>query len=52
VRSAERRVWLVCRRYRSAESMALLDAAQDEDEHTHKKTDEEVVELASSRSRP
>ena len=37
--------WLVCRRYLSAESMALLDAVQDRDEHSREKTDEEVIEL-------
>jgi putative transposase len=37
--------WLVCRRYLSAESMTLLDATQDEDDHTHKEKGEEVVEL-------
>jgi putative transposase len=37
--------WLVCRRYLSAESMALLDAIQDQDEHTHEETDKEMVEL-------
>ncbi len=36
--------WLVCRRYLSAESMALVDAEQDEDTETE--TDrEEVIEL-------
>lgn len=36
--------WLVCRRYLSAESMALLHATQNEDDHTHTAT-EEVAEL-------
>ena len=35
--------WLVCRRYLSAESMALLDAVQDEDDHNDKEKGEEVV---------
>jgi transposase-like protein len=39
--------WLVCRRYLSAESMALLDAVQDEDELTHKEN-EEVIELSAA----
>ncbi|MGH9300240.1 MAG: IS256 family transposase [Acidimicrobiales bacterium] len=38
--------WLVCRRYLSAESMAQLDAAKDEDDLPHKDgKQEEVVEL-------
>jgi putative transposase len=37
--------WLVCRRYLSAESMALLDAVKAEDPHTHEGKAEEVVEL-------
>jgi putative transposase len=37
--------WLVCRRYVSIESMALLDAVQDEDDHIDKNNREEVVEL-------
>src|SRR5207244_2982146 len=37
--------WLVCRRYLSIESMALLDAVQDEDDHNHKEKGEEVVAL-------
>ena len=40
--------WLVCRRYLSAESMALLDAVQDEDDHNHKEKGEEVVELTAA----
>ena len=36
--------WLVCRRYLSAESMALLDPAQDED-NEGEKNNEEVIEL-------
>jgi hypothetical protein len=39
--------WLVCRRYLSAESMALLDAVQDEDEPTHKEN-EEVIKLSAA----
>src|SRR5206468_7241827 len=37
--------WLVCRRYVSIESMALLDAVQDEDDHNDKEKGEEVVAL-------
>jgi len=37
--------WLVCRRYLSAESMALLDAVKVEDPNTHQEKAEEVVEL-------
>jgi putative transposase len=37
--------WLVCRRYLSAESMALLDAVKVEDHPTHQEKGEEVVEL-------
>jgi len=37
--------WLVCRRYLSIESMALLDAVQDEDDHNDKEKGEEVVAL-------
>jgi putative transposase len=37
--------WLISHRYLSAESMALLYAAQDEDDHTHKDKREEVIEL-------
>jgi putative transposase len=37
--------WLVCRRYLSAESMALLDAVKAEDPHTHETKGEEVIEL-------
>jgi len=37
--------WLVCRRYLSAESMALLDAANGEDDHNHQEQGEEVVTL-------
>jgi len=37
--------WLVCRRYVSIESMALFDAVQGEDDHTHKNDRKEVVEL-------
>src|SRR5437870_9750956 len=37
--------WLVCRRYVSIESMALLDAVQDEDDHNDKDKGEEVVAL-------
>jgi putative transposase len=36
--------WLVCRRYLSAESMALIDAAKDEDDETENDS-EEVIEL-------
>jgi transposase-like protein len=36
--------WLVCRRYLSAESMALIDAGQDEDTETEKDR-EEVITL-------
>jgi putative transposase len=36
--------WLVCRRYLSAESMALIDASQDEDTETEIDR-EEVIEL-------
>ena len=36
--------WLVCRRYLSAESMALLDAVQDEDQREGENR-EEVIEL-------
>ena len=36
--------WLVCRRYVSIESMALLDAAQDQDDEGEK-NNEEVIEL-------
>src|SRR5947209_1175131 len=36
--------WLVCRRYLSAESMGLLDAGQDQTEHTHDEG-EDVIEL-------
>ena len=36
--------WLVCRRYLSIESMALLDPAQDED-NEGEKNNEEVIEL-------
>ncbi len=38
--------WLVCRRYLSAESMALHDATQDQDDHPHDKDEEEVVKLS------
>jgi transposase-like protein len=37
--------WLISQRYLSAESMALLYAAQDEDDHKHKINKEEVIEL-------
>jgi len=37
--------WLVCRRYLSAESMALLDAAQEEDDDREESDREEVIEL-------
>jgi putative transposase len=37
--------WLISRRYLSIESMAILDAAQDQDDHTDKKEKEEVIEL-------
>ena len=37
--------WLVCRRYVSAESMALLDAVQDEDYDREKNEGEEVMAL-------
>ena len=40
--------WLVCRRYLSIESMALLDAVQDEDDHNDKEKGEEVVELTAA----
>lgn len=40
--------WLVCRRYLSAESMNLLDAVKDGNEHTHNEKDQEVVELSAS----
>jgi putative transposase len=36
--------WLISRRYLSAESMTLLDATQNEDDHTHTKR-QEVAEL-------
>jgi transposase-like protein len=36
--------WLVCRRYLSAESMALLDAAQDQNT-SESKNDKEVIKL-------
>ena len=36
--------WLVCRRYLSAESMALLHATHDEDDHTHTAR-EEMAEI-------
>ena len=37
--------WLVCRRYLSAESMAPLDAVQDEDYDREKNNREEVMAL-------
>jgi putative transposase len=37
--------WLISRRYLSAESMTPLNATQDENDHTHTKNSEEVVEL-------
>jgi putative transposase len=37
--------WLVCRRYLSAESMALLDAVKVEDPHIQEGKGEEVIEL-------
>src|SRR6266513_2865278 len=37
--------WLVCRRYLSAESMALLDAANGRDDETENNEREEVMEL-------
>ena len=37
--------WLISRRYLSAESVALLHAVKNEDEHTHNEKREEVVEL-------
>jgi putative transposase len=37
--------WLVCRRYLSAESMALLDAVKAEDPDSQEETGEEVVKL-------
>jgi hypothetical protein len=37
--------WLVCRRYLSAESMALLDAGQEQNEHIHDEEEEEVITL-------
>jgi transposase-like protein len=37
--------WLVCRRYLSAESMALLDAVKVEDPHIKEGKGEEVVKL-------
>jgi len=37
--------WLVCRRYLSAESMALLDAANGQDDETEKNDREEVMAL-------
>ena len=40
-----RRWWLVCRRYLSAESMALLDAANGRDDETENNEREEVMEL-------
>jgi putative transposase len=40
--------WLVCRRYLSAESMALLDAVKIEDPHTHQEKEEEVVKLSAA----
>ncbi len=32
--------WLVCRRYLSVESMGLLNAVQEQDEHTHNNKEE------------
>jgi putative transposase len=40
--------WLVCRRYLSAESIALLDPVQDEEDHTHELNREEVIELSTA----
>jgi putative transposase len=37
--------WLVCKRYLSAESIALLHAEKNEDPDTHKEQREEVAEL-------
>jgi transposase-like protein len=37
--------WLVCRRYLSAEGMALLDAVKTGDPHTHQENGDEVIEL-------
>jgi putative transposase len=37
--------WLVCRRYLSAESMALLDAVKAEDPDSQQETGEEVIKL-------
>jgi len=37
--------WLISRRYLSIESMAILDAAKDQDDHTHKNEGEEVIAL-------
>ena len=37
--------WLVCRRYLSAESMALLNAVKTEETHTHQEKKEEVAKL-------
>jgi transposase-like protein len=37
--------WLISRRYLTIESMAILDAANEEDDHTDKNKRKEVVEL-------
>ena len=42
--------WLVCRRYLSAESMAPLDAVQDEDYDREKNNREEVMALNAGRA--
>jgi transposase-like protein len=37
--------WLVCRRYLSVESMALLDETPDQEDDHHQEQEEEVIEL-------
>ena len=37
--------WLISRRYLTIESMAILDAANEQDDHTDKNERKEVVEL-------
>jgi putative transposase len=40
--------WLISRRYLTIESMAILDAAQDQDSHTDNNQGEEVIALSAA----